>query len=364
MVRKKATPRRRVTPKRKSPAKKRKKTASRKLAPASQLAARQLEVYHNPFSNATAQPKIPDGKVGESLGQTFVKVEEVGGTGTQNGIFHMLMFPGLQAGLIATQTTTAEAAFPSTGYKFQIFNYSDGNMINFSSHNQANFGVGKVNLIENYDSWRVVSQGLKLKLLNPAEENDGWFEACRVSYRNQTDDFYLQTNTAVGNKNNSGVVHPARVLESMKSQDIAQENSYVTDTLRNIEHHQFNLNPMRNEHDWIKPLHELDFKTGQTVLHVDTDKVTVFQDGIPEVQQFIDSNIDRSYDMIYIRVHGRNAAPSFSRLHAQLTSNHEVIYSVEERDSRYHNRTVIAKNLEEHASAKRGTNKASVVPFG
>ena len=55
-----------------------KKRTTRKSAPKTLTQEhRQLAVYHNPFSRATKQPKIPDGKVTESLGFQTQAVKEL-----------------------------------------------------------------------------------------------------------------------------------------------------------------------------------------------------------------------------------------------------------------------------------------------
>lgn len=78
-----------------------KKKTTRKTAPKTLTQEhRQLAVYHNPFSRATKQPKIPDGKVTESLGFQTQAVKELVPVTGGDGMLHLLMFAGQNCGLM------------------------------------------------------------------------------------------------------------------------------------------------------------------------------------------------------------------------------------------------------------------------
>lgn len=385
--RKKSKTKSRTSVRRRAPAK---KTKAKRKSPkkSTKLAgegANQLAIYHNPFSRATKQPKIPDGKVTESLGfQTQAVGEFIGVNPTNDpvdpsglpldGIMHILLYPGQDAGCLvfgdlpgaySDGNVVSANKYDDFIAKASCVGFTGSNGINWSNIATGTPVVGLIAKDDPYAAWRVVSTGLRLNLLNPAEEDDGWWEAVRLTEPMRTSDyaFYTRDNDDDTTK---GTITPLNILLNQIGNNITNENSYTTGLLRNIGAHTFSCHPIMDQHDvQQQPLTHFvengdinQRKSGAGGFYA------TFQDGRPRLQSFINTVIDPSYDMVYIRVHGRSSGAN-TRLHYNVVSNQEITFSSSEREARFHTSTTnIGPNMSLHSSAKRGNGSASnVIPM-
>ncbi|UNI72606.1 MAG: capsid protein [Avonheates virus SG_924] len=382
-VRRKKRSTTRRTTKRRATTKKPKRKSTRKSTKAPSEAERQLAVYHNPFSLATKQPKIPDGKITESLGFQTQAVGELSGCNADsdpvvpsglptNGVMHVLLYPGQDAGMLVYGDLAG--AYPNgdiiSGDQFNS-NLAKANCIGFAGSNGFNWNPiassgdasGTLTKDEAYAAWRVVSTGLRLNLLNPAEEDDGWWEAVRLTEPMRTTDY------AIYNRDNStsttqGTITPLEILYNKIGSNITNEQSYTTGLLRNLGAHTFACHPIMDQHDvQQQPLAHLvetgDVESRSTTLA--NGFYATLADGRPRLQSFINSVIDPSYDMVYIRIHGRPTGAA-TRLHYNVVSNQEIAFSANEKEARFHTRTTnVGPAMSLHSSAKRGSGSASHV---
>lgn len=293
----------------------------------SEKVAADLHMVHNPFADTTTQPKIPDGKVNDSLGQTFTDVFELQNK-VDAPIMHILMFAG-KHGMLVMRNSTGELS--TRGYRNQRF--QNAGYVDWHTTRVA-LGAGTaqrlVKDLSGQGLWRIVSAGMQLKLLNSQEEDNGWFEAVRVTQPTQSGQFVLSTDDPVTPTNGNGVICPLGYLSQLETADIANDPSYSTGLLRDLHRVQFELHGKLDYHD---------FKQGKTTLaYDDQDEFNFdaalgqvnFNPGSSEVMEIADNFIDESYDMVYLRLHCREndgSTTAGSKLHCHVTSNQEISYA-------------------------------------
>jgi len=283
-------------------------------------------VYNNPFSTATTNPKIPDGKVYASTGVRLQSVREV--ANDDNGNMDILLFPGLNNGccISSADTTTAVVSMP----------YRDHGMFESGP-------LPSTQIAASIHKWRIVSQALKITLVNNSDENDGWFEAIRI--QGSSDSGFLPTSqlddTPPGVYVASGGVDP---LPMVSSTNLVEHPTYVTGKLRDIHRYMFHLMPQGNDHEF-----------------------NVMPREVTTNEQFVSSCLDNeSYDAIFIRVHGRaGAAPTRLMLH--VISNQEVVYDESSFMTRYHseakgNATAFAR-VKASRQQKPANSLAGLIPM-
>jgi len=272
----------------------------------------QLAVYRNAFSTATTNPKIPDGKAYHSSGVRLQAVKEFVNDTTTTMDF--LLFPGINNGLIMAKA-----------------NQADGRYMSYPSH--AVLSVDGTAITQNaetaIDKWRVVSQALKITLINNSDENDGWWEAARVQL--SRNDALKIDDVATG-----AIIGTDVALTELPGVDVTRqmvENpTYVTGKLRDIHRHLFQLQPQGADHDFS----ELRGTTNTTA----------------EATEFWDQN----FDAIYIRIHGRTGTESPTRVMCHVVSNQEIVYDEAATLCRYHSETHAAPSF---AATKRAIIQSS-----
>lgn len=337
-----------------------------------------LAVYHNPFSRATKQPKIPDGKASESLGfQTQAAGElqaaNTAGYSTSDGMLHILLYGGQSSGMVVMNDVsgghvdfnTTNAQWTNDKAKIRTIGFDNSNNLNCSVITSSLSDPATISSQEAYAYWRLVSQGLRLALMNPAEEDDGWFEAIRmVSQHDSNDWLFSEVDNFPGSDSNYSL-SPYGLLNSVKARSLVNKNSYTTGLLRDLHEHLFRLNPIGDEHDmrqqrdtfdganWID-----DFQSADTVANGHYIQPHA---GSDDFQRYIQEKIDFGHDMIYIRIHGRTAGNP-TRMHFNLVSNQEIVFEDYEKEARFMTRGQSSKNMDAHMHHRKlGSNSASVL---
>jgi hypothetical protein len=125
-----------------------------------------LQLMKNPFSHGSVEAKVPDGKVGCSLGSR----EASGG---------LLEFNNRRASIMLTPNFTSP-------YMWVYVDAGDNEievMGRYGDRAMHCFGFVAPTVTKNLESpikWRLVSAGMRLTLVDNSEGRDGWFEAIRV----------------------------------------------------------------------------------------------------------------------------------------------------------------------------------------
>jgi hypothetical protein len=133
---------------------------------------------------------------------------------------------------------------------------------------------------------RVVGCALRLNLVNNAETDDGYWEAARLSA--DLSDFIIAPGGTGSQIQYNGDYFT----------DLANNSTYMTGRNRDLHKYVFKLNSFTTEHPFAS-------------IKVVTD---------------LDQMIDQTWDIIIIKVHGRNILNSPSVLMYDTVSNQEIIY--------------------------------------
>lgn len=295
---------------------------------------RQLAVYQNPFSLATNNPKIPDGKCSLSAGQRYQVVDSFANDEAQPQMY-FVMYPGLGSGLIV---------FGSSNNK--VMTYNNGTKLATLSNNEAVL-VGPVPANQAIAQWRVVSQGMKLSLVNNADENDGWFESVRLTVSHEPSNWVLSPEDDPTNIDDPKFPLANLVLRpsfnnlnggevfGINRSAFVENATYRTGKLRDIHKHTFMLKPDSNDHDFIR------LNPFQSDTEAIFDSPTGVLANHPQARDLVNNIVDDTMDVIVVCVHGRPAgAPatvsSPSQILCHLVANHEMCYEPSSLLSRFH----------------------------
>nr|UOF82350.1 capsid protein [Cressdnaviricota sp.] len=252
-------------------------------------------VVANPFSNATSQPKIPDGAVPASMGAKR-HLTHVINFNTENTI-DIIISPRYDSPLWYSSSTRKAGGDPIVGgagdfednHPFAKCWASDG-----AADKIVQLPTAEISKI------RMVSQGCKLTLVNSTDDNDGWFEAFRFQPNWEQTRTYATldasatagtaytpkatvTNSMFGNR-------PVPTATTEFNMNLASKANYVTGKLRNL-----------HRYTWLnKPsTKDVEFKNLGTDLRTGTAPGST-RDNYTGTQF-----IDPDYDVIWIRCHGR-----------------------------------------------------------
>jgi len=250
-----------------------------------------------PFSMATSQPKVPDGKVASSLSRRLRSVNEIGNVANKTECL-VFLYPSLGLGAQVTN----EKGQVSTARGYSVY-CPTGQTVGFVSDTN---GVGPYSFETNADiaTWRIVSQGMRLKLINPDEENDGWFESCRFKIQNHAQKFAHVHN---GNTNNLSL---DRVLcfdkvttDELGAMPMVEQPGYQTGLLKELGKSEFRLQPT----GCTVAMNQMD-KISNIILNTDFAKQTGGECDLYDTAQMrgiIDIAIDNSWDGIMLKLHCR-----------------------------------------------------------
>lgn len=238
--------------------------------------AAQVAILTDPFS-MVSQPKLWDGKKASSSGIRLRTTGEL--TLDQAGPTYLCVVPG-HSTCLAWQTA------PQTDY------YN----LPFRGHLGTTVDRGNVKLA------RLVSVGLRLTMINNSDQNEGYWEAARISV--QPSDFVVDTATGALRYRLTQPTDPNLVGTGLSGSNpvpnitLSNHLTYQSGKLRDLETIQFKLNSVDNEHDFA-PIFE---------------PVTA------------DMFLDQSFDMILIKLHGRQQNTGATQLMYDAVCNQEVIY--------------------------------------
>lgn len=323
----------------------------------------QLHLYHDPFASTTAHPKIPDGKIEESVGLHLQDVREAT-TSLTSGELEITLFPGL--GCIGYWTNGLDLGSTSDPTKRQL----QFNQLNLqSSFNSVTFNNADLDEIallnDQIAAWRLVSAGVQFKLLNPTESDDGWWEAMRYSYSQNPNDWNL---TASFPPPLAQFTQGMRMVPAGISDDPSPtEKSYATGLLRDLGRVQFDLNPTSEDHIMRRMQPAWSFVTAsnsdfETPI-VTTDPAVRFRAESRTFPHILNQMVDTSFDMIIIKFHCRPTVDIKTRLHVNSVANYEVQYKTDSDLALFHSpsHNIGDTKFSVHKEAKQNPSAATVV---
>jgi len=319
---------------------------------------RSWSVVNNPFASG-ANPKIPDGATNLSVGSKYQAIRQI--NCPLNDELIIVVYPGLAgcvsyAGFASNDpgNVNEHNLMPNhrdhAVYKATTVGVRDTNSLQSAVLRQKENAIAK---------WRMVSAGLKLSLINNADENDGWWEAARVQTTNTPNDwgFYSATTpynpdvagdlevydaaTGLGTYyvgpvvDKTGEGNPTESVFGIECTQLIEHPSYKTGKLRDIHKYSFNLQPNGKEHGFIKMRDEFPITVNAP------DTVTKYSGTLAENasvgnnQDFVDKNVDTNYDVVIIRIHGRTSGAKTALL-LHSVCNLEMVYENGTNLSRFH----------------------------
>lgn len=303
---------------------------------------KQLAVLLNPFSGATEHPKIPDGAVTHSLSRRLRNNFSIDLGTNVNGYTDIVISPSF--GVACTVQNYIPKGFmdetPYTqvpnlyGFPGQTVGYNLFVETNGDKRVRANNGE----IVKQ----RLISQGARLSCFNSDNQNDGWFECCRLNIRDSSSNYAFQP------LSNSGVLVSASATETsaigcgldnsfhnghLQNMALVEQPGYMTGLLKDIHKYDFSLCPSGNE---------IEFKE-QGTLTLNSDEIdipapTTDDDGnevLSRIGYLKTSNtnvlsnrcVDRDFDAILIRIYGRHQESNPSRILVEAIQNVEFVFS-------------------------------------
>lgn len=315
-----------------------KKSASskRKAVMVDSQSVRQLQVYRYPFSLATSNPKVPDGKLTQSMGVR------------------------INAADIHTHSESLFILAPFLGVNFWNFNQTSTG----TPPNHAVYGATKVvlwppELLEAYKAdgltspamqidtkdtmgrWRQVSRALKLRCITSDEHNDGYWEAVRIPVSDLRKQFYIYNAAGldvagiVPDPNATPPVDPNYKFIGSPTHEFVDQMwnkknwlinpTYQSGKIKNLGQYEFRLQPQKEEHDMVDIPEHIEFKTTEvapggvqaTTGHFAGEEIE--KDGV-DLGHLYKCVTDPQFDCICIRISGK---PNETRILAHSVANIE-----------------------------------------
>jgi hypothetical protein len=283
-----------------------------------------------PFSNATSQPKIPDGALTSSLSRRLQNVVPFrNANGSQgNLIMHLIFAPTLGVPLCITNTVDGVAKRSGSGSDPQFIGFPQQTVgftpIVLSAPKWPLTGtdVASVTNTGGFSKWRIVSQGLRMELNAVDDENDGWFEACRMNWRNENRDISITPLDGSTNDTTVGVA-PNPNRSDLFNMPMVEQPGYKTGLLKDIKKYEFMLHPQKTDHDPIDLALTNTLKAG-TDVSIDTNAFKLDLEETAAATNFKNETVDRNMDWIYIRFHPRDANANGSGIILNVIQNLEI----------------------------------------
>nr|BAP99813.1 hypothetical protein [Chaetoceros tenuissimus DNA virus type-II] len=348
------------------PARKSKAKKARSMAPAKTVRksttagahSKHFSVIGNPFSKATQQPQIPDGRMLESLPRRCQLVTEIRNNVTVgSNPTYILVAPSLGLAFQAYQDTNVPGGLDSSVYGLQ----------NRGCTVRANLSATSIENYNDIAKWRIVSQGINLKLNNVEDENDGWYEACRFQHDWTPDELCLRStenDTSTISQDEDlvmGVISSSFLNGALNTigNNMVEQRGYESGLLKNIHKRMFQLH---NNTSAIRPKTlQGQFNYGSEITFSGTESEARFTD-VPSNRQLVDSLWHNDYDCILIKLYPREntgaAGQTGSALIVNAIQNLELQYSPTSDLSTYHIANKRARMVEAKLDKKNNTDAA------
>lgn len=265
----------------------------------------------DPFSNRFQPPKIKDGKASMSSAVKLRMTGQVTLPTTTGDSVVLALGPGISSNFYPHD------GLPALDYDQPVY--------------QAHYATEA--LRGTIKSIRLVGAAARFSLLNNADQNEGYWEAIRIPFN--TSDLTVRDGDTPGTDPSSGSLDFTNAITAAGS-DFSQHHTYQTGKLKDLHRYQFKLNSTSSEHPFLDP--------------------SIIGDGqstnVPIATQNL-GYIDRNFDIVLIRVFGRNEASFPSVLRYEVVSNQEVQWKENSQTARLMTRS---HNIPEMAQILSQTN--------
>lgn len=326
-------------------------------------AAACMAVALNAFSDKTMQPRFPDGKANESVGMKYQMINEV--EYTVDGEMEIIFFPGLNCAIHVQHATSK-----SLGAQTSTDNNAQTKVQRITNHITGPVETaGDLVTMQQVDErhvakWRVVSYGLLLSLVNNSEENDGWWEACRITPSNDIRQYGVTVAGTGGSAEGPYGTQPLTFwhdIPVLTSSEMLNQASYTTGKLRNIHNVLFQLNPEYEDREFVDLSKETTMRVPSlsAAYGIPLDagnnayppgatqwlggKCERSDNSSPRINdEAVSQFIDGAFDAIFIRIHGvdNSSGRSPSRLTMHSVMNQEIVYDEKALNAKFHQGSV------------------------
>lgn len=261
-----------------------------------------VESFVDPFDARIAQPKLLDGRQRRSAGLRLRSSGEL--TCSVTGTTYVALIPGFANAICwaddgATDKTADATMVPNA----------------WAGHVSDDLDLANIKFI------RSLGAGLKLNLINSADNSEGYWEAIRVPVQKSDLEVAATRRTVF------------KMILKAAEEDFAQYEPYQSGKLRDIHRFLFKLNSNNTEHEWIQlpPVADID-----TTEHL----------------------VDKSWDVIVIKLKGRKEATIPSVVKYDAVSLQEVVYKENTSLSRLQTYNIYIKESETYLDRVRFKNPA------
>ncbi len=295
-----------------------------------------LAIYRDPFTPRAAEAKIPDGKTRLSVGTRLNASRSLKNKSGGDDILHVLLYPGISQGMVVWGDTGE-----LTNRGFTATQYNNHMTFDVASIYNAGAGAdGPVIFNEKISKWRLVSQGLKLQLMNTDEENDGWFQAIRLNDAFQAAQlgFYSGDNV---NQQTSTVFGPdLTMLTDLENKNLMNSPTYSEGRLKDIHKTCFELQPQTDDHEFKSLPAKYTVVNGTDIATVGGGPAYVsLQGDTAQAHAIVGQLLDDAFDCVYIRIHCRSntgaGSTTGSSLRAHIISNQEIVYDEDQSEHKF-----------------------------
>lgn len=334
-----------------------------KSSKATSEAVNQLAVVKDPFSTATTNPKVPDGKLSLSTGLKLQNRKEVVfGSSDQIGC---VFAPGVNNNVTWYGTNNATVQDPSGATVSWVVQPYQDHIAWQTVADVSNSGFfSEVSQFANPAvTWRTVSTGLKIQLTNNSDQNDGWWEAVRIPTSTDAERYCLVESDATAqdadNIKQGVIAGNNNWLPDLNNESWVENPTYTSGRLRDLDKHIFCLKCVNNSRNPVNIKGDINF-TDAVLQKSSIGQIQYGAELSPGANIVIDnanssnltmSNLDTAFDTILIRFHGRptsvepNTPKTPTRLLAHVVNNIEVVYAENSFLQRMHTRSVLAPGI-------------------
>lgn len=272
-----------------------------------------METLLNPFSTTLKSPKILDGEIKNTAALKLRATGEIVCSATLNT--NIILFPGLTN--VICYCVTPTGTDNNSGVIDTTNVLIDGTV--FKNHLSTQVDRNLVRVA------RLTGAGVRFFLTNSAEEDDGYWEACRLTNHQNAD--YFTKNDSSGNMG-------AGIIKALATDfDLANNNTYQFGQLRDIHKFVFKLNSEDSDHKF----------SAVSGLNTSSD-LGNNSNSLADLDQ---------WDMIYIKIRGRRNATSPSVLKFDSVANQELVYAENTPLARLMDETPKDPNIEGYLTYSR-----------
>jgi|TARA_B110000902_G_C14290385_1_gene580615 hypothetical protein len=248
---------------------------------------------------------------------------ELGG----DGQIDVLLHPGFGTGMVAYGTNNEYGA-----RNYEPFGFSS-QTVGFDASALIHGNAGNILFPTGISHWRTVSQAVRFDLANSGEENDGWWEAARITPRKQPNFYDICPITGSASLASCALVPNHNYMTQVLSgQAMVEEAGYTTGLLKDLKGEEFKLQPIgceckfqETKSSYRVEADDFSYYPSNVSCHIDpTDPSNGVQDLLKD---FLGHS---SHDWVHIRFHCRAntglANSNGSKLLVHLIQNQEFSF--------------------------------------